>query len=158
MPARRKVDAELKLAMEASLKAYSKGDARFFDYLSDGVRIFNLNSTEPMVGRKKFESAFAANFKTKRTVTVVSQDIQPSGDQAILMQTLRITTNGIANLLRQTVVWERGEDKAWKMSHIHNALVGHPVVADGSMPLRSRDVLVLNERIATVAATLGVAQ
>ena len=152
-----KLDPGLDRAMKASLKAYASGDVHFFDYLDDNVRVFNLNSVEPMIGRKQFEEAFKPTFRTKRKVRIISSDIQPSGGQAVLAQTLEVTVNGIASVLRQTVIWNSDQDDNWKMSHIHNALVGQPV-ATGKLPPTAKGVRVLNERIATVAATVGVAQ
>lgn len=155
MPSTR-IDPKLDHAMKDSLKAYAAGNARFFDYLRDDVRVFNLNSVEPMVGRRKFQEAFQETFRTKRKVQVISSDIQPSGDQAVLSQTLQVTVDGITSTVRQTVIWN-SDGGNWQMSHIHNALVGQPVVS-GRPAANARAVRVLNERIAVVAATVGVAQ
>jgi len=152
-----KGDPKLDRAMRDSLKAYASGDARFFDYLREDVRVFNLNSVEPMVGRKRFQEAFQPTFRTKRKVQVISSDVQPSGDQAVLAQTLQVTVDGITTTIRQTVIWNSDQDKNWQMSHIHNALVGQPVIS-GKLATTAKGVRVLNERIATVAATVGVAQ
>lgn len=151
-------DSGLKEAMDASLKAYAAGDRRFFDFLQDDVRVFNLNSVEPMVGRKRFESAFGPNFaNSKRKVKVINSDLQQTGEQAVLAQTLEIgTADGIAAFVRQTVIWSSVGGK-WKMSHIHNALVGQPI-ATAKLPASVKGIQVLNERIATVAAAVGVAQ
>jgi ketosteroid isomerase-like protein len=156
MAKRKAVDAALARAMRDSLRAYANSDRRFFDYLRDDVRIYNLNSAEPMVGRAQFQKAFT-DFRTKRKVAVLHSEVQPGDNQAILLQTLQVTVNGIASNVRQTVVWERGREGNWQMTHIHNALIGQPVVTAGA-PTTARAVRVLNERIATVAAAVGVAQ
>ncbi len=152
-----KADSKLQRAMRDSLNAYANGDKRFFDYLSDNVRVYSLNSAEPTIGRKAFESAFARTFKTKRKVNVLNSDLQPSEGRAVLSQTLEVSVEGIDSVVRQTVIWEQGSDGNWKMSHIHNAQVGQPIVT-GRAPRTAADVRVLNERIATVAAAVGVAQ
>jgi ketosteroid isomerase-like protein len=154
--AKRKVDSALEKAMKDSLRAYASGDRRFFKYLREDVRVFNPNSAEPMVGRDRFQEAFA-DFRKRRKVAVIHSEIQPNDNQAVLLQTLQVTVDGIASNLRQTVVWTRNANGTWQMSHIHNALVGQPVVTTG-VPKNARAVRVLNERIATVAATVGVAQ
>lgn len=159
MATRGKGDARLEQAMDSSLRAYASGNKKFFDYIRDDARIYVLDSAEPIIGRKEFEAAFGPSFvKRKRKVEVVNRDLQSSGNQAILSQTLQITTDNIDSFVRQTVIWERSADGAdWQMSHIHNALVGQPIVS--GVALRSaRDIRVLNERIATVAAAVGVAQ
>lgn len=156
MPRQKDLDPDLTRAMAESLKAYAAGDKRFFTFLTDDVRVFNVNSVEPMVSRKEFQAAFAPTLTgLKRKVDVLHEDIQASGDRAVLAQTLEITNEGVAVFLRQTVVWEQRRGK-WQMSHIHNTLVGQPVAS--KLPTSAKAVRVLNERIATAAATLGVAQ
>ncbi|MGY2126382.1 nuclear transport factor 2 family protein [Nocardia gipuzkoensis] len=150
------VDPYLERAMADSLEAYAAGDNRFFDYLDDDVRVFNLNSTQPMKGRAAFEEAFQP-ILTQRQISVTESDIQASADRAILSQTLEISSEGASVFVRQTVVWEKKDD-AWKMSHIHSALAGQPIVRTDSSTISATEIKVLSERIATVAATVGVAQ
>ena len=157
MTTSKKIDSKLERAMRDSLKAYSAGDKRFFDFLRDDVRVYALDSVTPTVGRKAFEAAFAPTFKTKRKVSIIHSDVQPSGNQAVLSQTLQVTINGIDTVVRQTVIWEQAAKGDWQMTHIHNAQVGQPIVS-GRAPQTAAAVRVLNERIATVAAVFGVAQ
>jgi len=128
-------------AMRESLKLYAAGDRRFFSYLSNDVRVYTVGSSEPIVGRGAFENYFGPTFrKNKRKVS----------------QTLEITANGVSSFVRQTVIWGE-DDGGWKMRHIHNAMVGQPVIS-GRPPRTARSIRVINERIATVAATVGMAQ
>jgi ketosteroid isomerase-like protein len=151
------IDPRLDKAMRDSLKVYAAGNKRFFDYLSNDVRVYTVESSEPIVGRKTFEDYFGPTFrKSKRKVSIVAKDVQMAGDQAILAQTLEVTANGVSSYVRQTVIWEE-DDGGWKMRHIHNAMVGQPVVS-GRPPRTARAIRVINERIATVAATVGMAQ
>lgn len=157
MPTQRMDDAGLEKAMRDSLNAYAAGDKRFFDYLASDVRVYTVAASEPIVGRKAFEKYFGPTFqKTKRKVSVVAKDVQLTESQAILAQTLDIKANGVSSCVRQTVIWKQ-DDGDWKMGHIHNALVGQPVVS-GPSPKTIRAIRVVNERIATVAATVGMAQ
>lgn len=151
------MDPRLDKAMRESLKVYAAGNKRFFNYLSNDVRVYTVESSEPIVGRKAFENYFGPTFrKNKRKVSVVAKDVQMAAGQAVLAQTLEITANGVSSYVRQTVIWEE-DDGAWKMRHIHNAMVGRPVVS-GRPPRTARAIRVINERIATVAATVGMAQ
>jgi len=151
------IDPKLDKAMRESLKVYAAGNKRFFNYLSNDVRVYTVGSSEPIVGRKTFESYFGPTFrKNKRKVSIVAKDVQMAAGQAILAQTLEISANGVSSYVRQTVIWEE-DDGAWKMRHIHNAMVGQPVVS-GRPPRTARSIRVINERIATVAATVGMAQ
>lgn len=159
MPPTSKIDRGLSVAMRDSLRAYCAGSERFFSFVSDKVRVYTVeDATRPIVGRKAFQKAFGSALTSmKRKVDVLHSDIQVTGDQAILAQTLAISAKGVTSHVRQSVVWSRDADGAWRMSHIHNGLVGTPVVAPSA--LRGADpVRVLNERIATVAATVGMAQ
>jgi|SRR3954453_10733475 len=151
------MDPALKKAMNSSLKAYSAGDPKFFQFLSDDVRVYGLDSSEPIIGRKAFEAKFRPTFtKTKRKVTKTFEDLRIVGNQAILSQTLQVTANQVSMPLRQTVVWD-GTGANWRMTHIHNARGGQ-AVGVGKQPTTAAQIRVLNERIATVAATVGVAQ
>lgn len=153
----RGVDPALKRSMDDSLKAYAAGDARFFDYLDDEVRVYTLDSTEPILGRKRFQDYFGETFAgTKRDVVQLHQDLRATGDQAVLSQTLRISSNGVGVPVRQTIVWAKST-AGWRMTHVHNGRAGEPLLV-GKAPRTARGLRVLNERIATVAATVGVAQ
>jgi hypothetical protein len=151
------IDEGLRKAMNESMHAYENGDQAFFDYLSDDVLIYGLDSSEPTVGRKVFEEKFLPSFsKSKRKVDQTFQDIRVVGGQAILSQVLQVSTDGISLPVRQTVVWE-GRKGKWHMTHIHNARAGQPVSVE-KMPTTAAGIRVLNERIATVATAVGVAQ
>jgi hypothetical protein len=149
------IDPELRRSMDASLKAFSAGDDKFFDYLSDSVTVFSVNSAEPTRSRDEFRRSFGEAFRARK-VDVISQDIDARDDRAVLLQTLEVTTDNVTSYVRQTVIWEPGKD-GWKMSHIHNAQVGAALLT-GQAPRDLASIRVLNERIATVAATVGVAQ
>jgi ketosteroid isomerase-like protein len=151
-------DSQLERAMQESLKAYSSGDSKFFDFLTEDVRVFGIESSEPIIGREAFEEAFRPTFKRfKRKVDIVKQDLQLSGDTAVLSQTLQVTVDDVSSFVRQSVIWEkRAGGRDWRMSHIHNAQVGQAIPT--KVPTTAKGVRVLNERIATVAAAVGVAQ
>jgi hypothetical protein len=152
----REVDPELQRAMDGSLKAYSAGDRSFFDYLTDDVRVYSVNSVAPTTSRREFEEQFGEAFERRREVTVVSQDVDARDDRAVLSQTLEVVSEQVTSFVRQTVIWDRGQQR-WRMSHIHNAQVGQPIFV-GEPPRDPIGIRVLNERIATVAAAVGVAQ
>lgn len=151
------VDDGLRKAMDESMTAYEKGDVTFFNYLSDDVLVYGLDASEPIIGRKAFEERFRPSFQEhKRKVEKTFQDIRVVGHQAILSQVLQVSTGGVSIPIRQTVVWE-GKGRDWHMTHIHNARAGQ-AVGVGSMPTTREGIRVLNERIATVATAVGVAQ
>jgi ketosteroid isomerase-like protein len=119
--------------------------------------VFALDSAEPIAGQKAFKSYYGPTLiKIKRKVKLVSEDAQASGDQVIVSQLLQISGKGVSTNVRQTVVWGKFDGK-WKMAHIHNARVGEPIGL-GKTPTTATGIRVLNERIATAAAVVGVAQ
>lgn len=150
-------EPDLNGSIDASLKAFCDGDPAFFDFLSDDVRVYSLDSSEPIIGRHAFEDKFRASLtEHKREVEKTHEDLRVTGNQAIQSQTLQITVDGITLPVRQTVVWEDiGKD--WRITHIHNARAGQGFVV-GKLPTTAAGIRVLNERIATVAAVVGVAQ
>lgn len=147
---------DLEKAIWDSHEAYAKGEPRFFDYLTDDVRVYNLYATEPMIGRELFQKEFTT-FEEGREVRILKTDVKPEGDRAVLSQTIEVGKEDVAFVVTQTVVWEN-QDGRWLISHIHTAQVGQPIVGPEAAVKSTEDVRVLNERIATVAATLGVAQ
>lgn len=152
-----KLDPELKGTMRASLKAYASGSVGFFDYLHKDVRVFPLDSVEPIAGQKAFKSYYGPTLtKIKRKVKLVSEDSQVFRDQVIVSQLLKISGKGVSTNVRQTVVWGKFDGR-WKMAHIHNARVGEPLGL-GKAPMTAAGIRILNERIATAASVVGVAQ
>jgi hypothetical protein len=151
-------DSGLQQAIKKSLKLYAAGDKRFFDYLDDDVRVYTVESAKPIIGRKAFQAYFGKTLaRTKRKISVVASEVRSAGDHAIQNQTLQVTAEGVSSYLRQTVVWKLRPNLAPTKVAIHNSLVGQPVFT-GKLPKTTDAVRVINERIATVAAVLGVAQ
>ena len=159
MAIRKSSDSGLASAIKSSLSAYRSGSRQFFEFCAPNVRVFALNdSATPVVGREAFIKSFGRSLAAqKRNVAVLNGDVQVRGSQAVQSQTLQIAAKGVTSHVRQTVVWERDNAGDWKMTHIHNALVGTPIV-DSKLLKGADPVRVLNERIATVAATVGMAQ
>jgi ketosteroid isomerase-like protein len=159
MASRKKVDSKLDRALKDPLRAYATGNERFFSFFTDDARIYPVDSQQPIVGRKAFAARFGPQLTAaKRKVEKLHTDIQATAEQAIIAQTLSITTNGVTTPVRQSVVWDKQSDGSWKISHLHTAQAGHPIVSPGKLPGNVNAVTVLNEKIATVAAVLGVAQ
>src|ERR1700694_1671385 len=128
-------EPKLARADRAITKAYAAGDRRFFDFLREDVRIYTVDSSEPIIGRKAFEAYFGPTLrKLKRKVEYIKRDVQASEDTAVLAQTSEITSEGVISYVRQTVIWDKNPKGEWEISHIHNALVGQAVVVGGRPP------------------------
>jgi hypothetical protein len=156
MAKRAQIDPELRKAMDSANQLYIKGDARWFDLLAEDATVYSLNSLEPHRSRSAYRQSFSATLTAeKRAMKVLDENVQMMGESALAARSLQITQGGVIVNVRQSIVW-RKTDKGWKMHHLHTALVGSPVPA--KMPKTAKAVRVLNERIATVAAVLGVAQ
>jgi hypothetical protein len=152
-----KADPKLEQAIQESIKYYAAGDERFFDLLDDDVRMYGVESIEPIVGRKAFQGNFAKNLAgTKREVSVLKSEVRPAGEYAVHNQTLQVTADGVSSILQQQVVWVQ-RPRGWLKWVVQSSLPARPVFT-GPAPKTSQAVRVINERIATVAAVLGVAQ
>lgn len=157
--ARSRADAALSRAIKDSLRTYNAGNSRFFDYFAKDARIYTVDdSTKPIVGRDAFRRSFGRTLESvKRRAEVLTTDLQVHDGQAIQAQTLQVASQGVTTHVRQTVVWNKDEEGNWQITHLHNAVIGQPVV-DASLLNKGDPVRVINERIATVAAAVGVAQ
>jgi len=146
----------LEAVMAGSLKLYDRGDKKWFSNLAKDATVYAIGTTAPFVGREAYEAHFSSNLTSaKRKTKVLDQRIKYLNDAtAVVTQTLQVVQGGVVSVVRQSVVW--GLDKAWEIRHLHSALVGTPTGAKA--PGTAAGIRVLNERIATVAAVLGVAQ
>ena len=108
-----------------------------------------------MKGREAYRHAFASKLKGKREVKILEQSRQWFDDRVVIAQTAQVTHEGITANIRQTMVWGRS-NKGWQVNHLHTALVGSPF--SNEVPKTASAIRVLNERVATMAAVLGVAQ
>lgn len=142
--------------MAASLKQYDRGDPKWFAHLASDATVYAIGTTTPFVGRAAYEAHFSPNLTAaKRKTQVLDQKVKYLNDAtAVVTQTLQITQAGVVSVVRQSIVWSL--NKVWQISHLHSALVGNPTGAKS--PATVTGIRVLNERIATVAAVLGVAQ
>ena len=142
--------------MAASLKQYDNGDAKWFSHLAEDATVYAIGTTAPFVGKDAYESHFMTSLtSSKRKTKVLDQKVKYLNDAtAVVTQTLQVTQTGVTSIVRQSVVW--GFDGTWQINHLHSALVGTPTGVKA--PATTNAIRVLNERIATVAAVLGVAQ
>lgn len=146
----------LEAVMAASLKQYDKGDASWFSHLARDATVYAIGTAAPFIGKEAYEAHFSANLSSaKRKTQVLDQRVKYLNDAtAVVTQTLQVTQAGVTSVVRQSVVWALGD--AWQIRHLHSALVGTPTGV--KTPTTVSGIRVLNERIATVAAVLGVAQ
>lgn len=147
-----KIPQEVIKTNEQALHAYEEGNRSWFEYLSPNVTVYTVTGHTPLVGRKAYQEHFeAALTKGKRSVKVNSIDGKLLGDRVLLMQNLTITEEGVQIPVRQSIVYVH-EGGKWQVDHLHTALAGAKPGKEGFV------ATVINERIATVAAVVGVAQ
>lgn len=150
------IDPALKKTMTSSLRLYDNGDKKWFNVLADDATVYAIGRAEPFVGKKAYEKNFLpALAATKRKTKVLHQDIKMLDTTAVVTQTLQIKQDGVLSSVRQSVVWTKSK-RDWQIRHLHSALVGQPSAI--KLAKSAGDIQVLNEKIATVAAVLGVAQ
>jgi len=146
------VDKDLAKARTASAKAYSSGSKKFFDFFTPDVTVYSVNSTEPVIGLPAFKKEFSLQ---KREFKVLKDNVKMLGDeQALVVLTARIKQSGITFNVRQSGYWTKTQ-QGWQIKHLHTTLLGKPTPPVATSP---KAITVMTEKIATVAAVVGVAQ
>lgn len=147
---------QLRRAIATADRLYNAGNPKWFDFLAKDAVVYSIGRTKPFKGRASYQKHFAPNLTAgRRRTRILSRDIKLMDGHAVVAQTLQITQQKVTANVRQSVVWS-SDASGWKIRHLHTALVGSP--SSSSSAATSGAVEVLNERIATMAAVLGVAQ
>lgn len=137
-------------------KAYASGSKTWFDFLADDVTVYGTTSAEPINGRENYIKNFGKLLiSAKRKLNVLSRQVQSVGEVYIVYQVAQITQEGIVLNMKQSQVWGL-TPKGLKINHMHSSLLGTPQATSAATKLRS--INVINEKIATIATAVGVAQ
>jgi ketosteroid isomerase-like protein len=138
-------------SLDRSAIAFSKGLSEYFDEFGEEAMIFTTDSPEPIKGREAYRQSYESALSSgKREKTVLDRSVQIVGDKAVATQTAQITQGENTVTVRQTIVYgQTGE--GLKVVHSHTLLLT-PNSDDVS------GIRVVNEKIATVSSSLGVAQ
>lgn len=141
--------------LNSSQNSFNNSDPSFFDQFARDATIFTADSAQPIKGREAYrQSHHGALTGSRRQKTVLDRTVQIVGDKAVVAQTAQIQQGDRNALVRQTIVYG-DTDEGLKIVHLHTAVVNpSPQAMD---PL-GRNIRVVNERIATMAPVLGVAQ
>lgn len=144
---------KVRASLDRSVVAFNEGRPEFFDEFGEDATIFTADGKEPIKGREEYRQRYLNTLTSqKREKTIQSRNMQIVGDKAVVTQTARITENGTSADVLQTIVYSNGGETV-RVQHLHNALLTPTHEAAVPPPVR-----VVNERIAAVAAVLGVAQ
>lgn len=150
------ISKALSSTIQQADKAYESADKKWFDFLSDDLIVYNNSSSEPFKGKKAYQKFFEKSLTSgKRKLSILSRLTQELGESAIVSQSIQITQDGIIANVKQSVVWISTLE-GWKIKHLHSALVGTPQPTKSANKLTA--ITVLNEKIASVASVVGVAQ
>lgn len=155
----KKANADLERVLSQMDKAYASGSRTWFDFLSDDVTVYSSNNAAPFKGKGSYMDHFAKALTSgKRKLDVLSRRIQDMGEISIVYQTVQITQDNVVVNMNQSQVWGMTQ-KGWKVNHLHASIVGTPQVAKvPSGGNRLNAINVLNEKIASIATAVGVAQ
>lgn len=155
-------DPGLQRAIDNADKFWEQGDKKWFTLLADDVIVYSVASVEPFEGRKAYEQHFTGRLTSgKRRATPLARDVQMlEDDNAVVAQTVEIEEGDVIANIRQSVIWQKAPKGGdWKIKHLHTTLLGSPVPSPRAARVTStQGIRVLNEKIATIAAVLGVAQ
>lgn len=158
-------DPRLQRAIEDADKYWEQGDKKWFTLLADDVTVYSVASVDPFEGRRAYEEHFTPRLVSgKRRATPLARDVQMLEEgNAVVAQTVEIEEGDVIANIRQSVIWQKGgkgsKGDEWKIKHLHTTLLGTPVPGPRAVRSKSaKGIRVLNEKIATIAAVLGVAQ
>ena len=162
MPQAQAYDPALKRAIDNADKFWEQGDKKWFSLLADDVIVYSVASVEPFEGRRAYEEHFTPRLTSgKRRATPLARDVQMlEDDNAVVAQTVEIEEGDIIANIRQSVIWNKASRNGdWKIKHLHTTLLGDPMPSPRAARVTTaQGIRVLNEKIATIAAVLGVAQ
>jgi len=145
----------LRQPAQAVQDAYAHGDPAFFNYLANDCTVYSIGKATPFTSKADFQAYFQPLLTaTTRKIKILSQEAKSMQDRCLILKTMQITQDGVIANVRQSSIWHQ-TNGAWLLEHMHNALVGSP---SADAPRNVDAIVPLNERIATVAAVLGVAQ
>lgn len=148
---------ELLKALAGMDKAYTSGSKTWFSYLSDDVLVYSSSSGEPFKGKAAYAKHFEKSLTSAtRKVKILNREIQTMGEISVVYQAVQILQENVIINMKQSQVWKL-TDKGWKVNHIHSAVVGSPQALKPETS-RASTINVINEKIASMAAVLGVAQ
>lgn len=148
--------SEIKKQLSNMDKLYSTSDTAWFDFFDDNVTIYTNKGVEPIIGKDTYVKNFANTFvKNNRTLKVLSRQIQSLGSVSIVHQVVSVTQDGVNVNMKQTQVWSETKN-GLKINHLHSSIIGSPQATSGIKNLGS--IQILNEKIATIATAVGVAQ
>lgn len=138
-------------------KAYKSGSKTWFDFLSEDVTVYSSNNPTPHKGKASYREYFEKSLTgSKRKLEVLSRKIQSMGEVSIVYQTTQIIQDNVVANMNQSQVWVI-TPSGWKINHLHASLVGTPQAVSPTTN-RLNAINVLNEKIATIATAVGVAQ
>jgi hypothetical protein len=149
------LEQRVSASLDKSVEAFNAGKPEFFDEFADEAMIFTVDSAEPIKGRESYRQKYGdALAGTKREKRILDRNLQIIGNKAVVTQTAKITEGDTTADVRQTIVY--GEtNEGLRVMHLHTALLTPTSPSDASGRAAIR---VVNEQIAPVSGTLGVAQ
>jgi hypothetical protein len=147
------LENDVKNSLDQMDSAFTQGQTEFFDAFAKDAKIFTVDRSEPIAGREAYRSTYQqALTGATRHKEILGRNMQIVGDKAVVNQTARISENGAAVDVSQTIVYGLTEEGV-KIQHFHTALIGMR-----ENPSDPSAVRILNEKIATTMTASGVAQ
>lgn len=137
-------------SLEKSVVAFNAGRRDFFDDFAEDAVIFTADCREPIKGRDAYREGYQSILASgQRQKTIVDRNVQIVGDKAVVKQTAQIVeADATADVVQTLVYGQTGEGV--KVLHSHTALL--------TPKTGSHAIEVVDERIATTAMVIGVAQ
>jgi ketosteroid isomerase-like protein len=141
-------------SLNRSEVAFNEGRPAYFDEFGAEAMIFTVDSPDPIKGRDAYRQAYeSALTGSTRQKMVLDRDVQIVGDKAVVTQTARLQHGDGTIDVRQTIVYGETTEGV-KVLHSHTTLLRPSNADESALP----PIQVVNEKIAPVSSSLGVAQ
>lgn len=142
-------EQQISAILDKSVSAFNSGKTEFFDAFAKDVVVFMPDNREPVKGLDAFKQAFHTMLTSEGEEKVLDRNIQILDDKAVVTQTVQVMLPTQTLHVRQTMIVGLTAGTV-QVQHLQSSLISPAK----NLPA----VSVVNQRIATVAPVLGVAQ
>lgn len=156
---------DLQQAIEELNNNYIQSNPAYFDAFADNALILVIESSRPIIGGKEYRRNFEATLTSgHREMTVLDAEGQLiNNENAVVTQSLEIQSPGnpVSVIVRESLTLTK-INGVWKIISFHAARLDTSlsvrIDSTTATPRLLDRVRVINERIATAASAVGIAQ
>lgn len=149
---------EVQTLLRRYQETYEAADPGFFDLFTRDATFFTVSSPTRIDGLEEFRRGFEPDFTrggVTRRLQILTPEIRILDNAAVATFHARISADGQLSNLRSTLTIVQEQGGALRIAHLHNSPQAAPTVP---IPFAARtvdEIRLLEERVATAAATVG---